>query len=42
MGIVTKKEALANTLECKVSSLPVKYLGLPLGVGTVGWDTTTR
>lgn len=24
-------DILANTLECNVSSLPIKYLGLPVG-----------
>lgn len=31
VGNVIKVEGLANILGCRVSSLPMKYLGLPLG-----------
>jgi hypothetical protein len=31
VGEVEDVEELASILECRVSSLPMKYLGLPLG-----------
>lgn len=31
VGAVSNILSLASLLDCKVSSLPIKYLGLPLG-----------
>ena len=31
VGEVNNLDALANILQCRVSSLPMKYLGMPLG-----------
>jgi hypothetical protein len=31
VGQVLNEEELANILNCSISSLPLKYLGLPLG-----------
>ena len=31
IGEVNNLDALANILQCRVGSLPMKYLGMPLG-----------
>ena len=31
IGEVNNLDALANILQCRVGSLPLKYLGMPLG-----------
>ena len=31
VGEVNNLDALANILQCRVGSLPMKYLGMPLG-----------
>ena len=31
VGEVNNLDALANILQCRVDSLPMKYLGMPLG-----------
>ena len=31
-GEVNNLDALANILQCRVDSLPMKYLGMPLGI----------
>lgn len=31
VGVVPNINSLASLLDCKVSSLPMKYLGFPLG-----------
>ena len=37
IGDVVNLETLANILGCKTPTLPLKYLGLPLGAKMVAW-----